>query len=122
MRSILVVEDCRDIAIILAHHLSGAGYKVTTVRDGAAALDSVARSVPDCILLDLMMPVMTGIELLHVLKRDPSTANIPVVLVSARIGEGRTHIFSEGDANYCVGKPFTRRQVLDAVGAVLHAA
>lgn len=88
-------------------------------RDGAEALKSVSRWVPDCILLDLMMPVMTGIELMHVLREDPATARIPVVLVSARIGEGRTHVFTEGEANYCVGKPFTRRQVLDAIGAVL---
>jgi CheY-like chemotaxis protein len=62
---------------------------------------------------------MTGAELLHRLKQDPATAEIPIVLVSSRIGEGRTHVFSERDADYCVGKPFTREQVLDAVAAAL---
>jgi CheY-like chemotaxis protein len=121
MASLLIVEDCVAIAAILARHLTGAGYDVTIAHDGVAALDHVSRRAPDCILLDLMMPVMTGIELLHWLKEDPATATIPVVLVSARIGEGRTHVFAERDADHCVGKPFTRQQVLDAVRAVLNA-
>jgi len=83
----------------------------------------VERAKPDCIFLDLMMPEMTGVELLHELKRDPGTAEIPIVLVSAHIGSGVTHVFSEHEANYSVGKPFTREQVLAAVAAVLpHAA
>jgi two-component system alkaline phosphatase synthesis response regulator PhoP len=119
MSSILVVDDCRDIAAILERHLRSAGHTVTLAHDGITARVLVARSAPDCVFLDLMMPVMTGMELLHELKSDPATAKIPIVLVSARVGEGRTHIGSEHDADYSVGKPFTRRQVLDAVAAVL---
>ena len=119
MSSILVVEDCRDIAIILGRHLRDAGHDVTLAGDGAEALAMVQRVTPDCIFLDLMMPVMTGVQLLHELKRDPATAAVPIVLVSARVGEGRTHIFSEYDADYSLGKPFTRRQILDALATVL---
>lgn len=119
MRTILIVDDCRPVAQILAHHLSRAGYAVSFAADGVDALVSLAQKRPDCILLDLMMPLMTGDELLHRLKQDPATADIPIVLVSSRVGEGRAHIFSERDADYCVGKPFTRLQVLEAVAAAL---
>jgi CheY-like chemotaxis protein len=120
--SVLVVDDCREVACILAGHLRGKGYHVMLAHDGAAALALLARKPVDCILLDLMMPVMTGMELLHELKRDPALAAIPVVLVSARVGEGRTHFIAERDADYSIGKPFTRREVLDAVQAALRTA
>jgi CheY-like chemotaxis protein len=119
--SILVVDDCRDVALILARHLRDAGYQVTLAHDGAHALALLKYRRVDCILLDLMMPVMTGIEVLHELKRDPAWAAIPVVLVSARVGEGRTHVITERDADYSIGKPFTRRAVLEAVRAALRA-
>ena len=119
MPTILIVDDCRPIADILARYLSSAGYKVTITADGGAALAAIAESRPDCVLLDLMMPGMTGMELLHALNADDALADIPVVLVSSRVGEGRTHFFAERDANICVGKPFTRPQVLSAVASVL---
>ena len=119
MRTVLIVDDSRPIAMILARHLSGAGYGVRLAHDGAAALEQLARQVPDCILLDLMMPVMTGIELLHRLRETPAYARVPIVLVSARVGEGRTHYLTERDADHSVGKPFTRQQVLAAVEAAL---
>jgi len=119
MPSILIVEDCRDIALILANHLGSAGYRVTIADDGAAALAILRQGRTDCVLVDLMMPVMTGIELLQHMKEDPALASTAVVLVSARVGEGRTHVFTEREADYCVGKPFTRRQILDAVAAAL---
>ena len=123
MPSILVVDDCQPIAGILARHLRVEGHAVTVAYDGATARALVERAKPDCIFLDLMMPKMTGVELLHELKRDPGTAEIPIVLVSAHIGSGVTHVFSEHEANYSVGKPFTHEQVLAAVAAVLpHAA
>lgn len=119
MASILIVEDNRDIALILTRHLSTKKHQVTIARNGAMALQLLAGMRFDCILLDLMMPVMTGTELLHRVKQDPALAAIPIVLVSARVGEGRTHILSERDADRSVGKPFTRRQILDAVDAAL---
>jgi len=123
MPSILVVDDCQPIAGILARYLRAEGHAVTVAHDGAAARALLERAKPDCIFLDLMMPEMTGVELLHELKRDPGTAEIPIVVVSAHIGSGVTHVFSEYEANYSVGKPFTREQVLDAVADVLpHAA
>lgn len=117
--TILVVDDCFDIAQILSRHLASAGHRVMIARDGKEALEMLAREIPDCVFLDLMMPGMTGVELMHHLRATPATADLPVVLVSARVGQGRTHVLSEGDANHCVPKPFTRRQVLSALRAVL---
>jgi CheY-like chemotaxis protein len=119
MSSILVVDDSLPIALILERHLREAGHHVTLAHDGTDALKQMARGTPDCIFLDLMMPVMTGIELLHQLRRDPAMAKIPVVIVSARVGEGRAKVCSEGEADYSVGKPFTRRKVLSAVETVM---
>jgi len=119
MPSILIADDCAPVALIMARHVREAGYQVALARDGAEALDVLARRPIDCILLDLMMPTMTGMELLPRLKQDPATASIPIVLVSSRVGTGRTHVFAERDADICVGKPFTRAQILAAVRAAL---
>ena len=119
MRSVLVVDDSPPIALIMARHLRDAGYSVSVAHDGKSALQHISRKSPDCILLDLMMPVMTGVELLNALKHDPAKAAIPVVLVSARVGEGRTHVVTERGADFSVGKPFTRTQIIAAVEAAL---
>jgi chemosensory pili system protein ChpA (sensor histidine kinase/response regulator) len=119
MPSVLVVDDNPAIALILSRHLIRAGYHVSVAHDGIDALRRIERIRPDVILLDLMMPVMTGVELLHALKHDPEHARIPIVLVSARVGEGRTHVVTERGADRSVGKPFTQQQVLAAVEAAL---
>ncbi len=117
--TILIIEDCKDLAWILARFLRDAGYRVLVAYDGAHGLALVERERPDCVVLDLMMPVMSGIEVLQRLRHGPATATLPVVLVSARVGQGRTHMLAEGDADYCVAKPFTRAQVLYAVSMAL---
>jgi len=119
MPSILIVDDCAPVALIMARHIREAGHEVALASDGAEALAVLARKPIDCILLDLMMPTMTGMELLHRLKQDPAMSKIPVVLVSARVGVSRSHVFAERGADICVGKPFTRRQILDAVRSAL---
>ena len=119
MPSILIVDDCSAVALIMARHVREAGFQVALARDGAEALKVLAEKPIDCICLDLMMPTMTGIELLKQLKQDPHTAAIPIVLVSASVGAFRSHMFAERDADICVGKPFSRAQILDAVRAAL---
>jgi CheY-like chemotaxis protein len=119
MPSILIVDDCSPVALIMARYVREAGHQVSLAKDGAEALAVLARRPIDCILLDLMMPTMTGMELLHQLKQDPAMSNIPLVLVSASVGVFRSHVFAERDADFCVGKPFTRRQIVDAVRGAL---
>ncbi len=93
MTIVLVVDDERDIRELLLDELKDSGYETIEAENGAEALDRVYTDRPDIVLLDLMMPVMDGIQVLEVLKFNPQTANIPVVLltaVSADEGEQRT--------------------------------
>lgn len=82
-QTILVVDDIEDNVEILRAHLDSRGYNVEVARDGQAALDAVYQSPPNLILLDVMMPVMTGIEVLQRLKADKSLPFIPVILQTA---------------------------------------
>lgn len=117
--TVLIVDDCTDIARIIARYLETAGFYPMTAGSGVEAQGMLACTTPDCIILDLMMPGMSGAELLHALRNDVATAAIPVVLVSARVGHHGTHFRSEMDADYSVGKPFTRQQIVEAVRTVL---
>jgi CheY-like chemotaxis protein len=117
--SLLIVEDCAPIATVLAGHLAAAGYVTTIAPDGERALELVARQPPDCILLDLMLPGISGTQVLHRLRSDAATASIPVVLVSAHVGSGGVHLRSQIEADASVGKPFTRAQLVAAVSAAL---
>ena len=117
--SLLIIEDCAPIATVLASHLAAAGYRTTIAADGERALDLVARQPFDCILLDLMLPGISGADVFRKLRADAATATIPIVLVSAQVGSGGVHLSSELEADASVGKPFTRAQLVAAVGAAL---
>ena len=117
--TILIIDDCIDIARIIARYLESASYRTQIAHDGVAALALLAGPKPDAIVLDLMMPGMSGAELLQALRNDPHTADIPVILASARVGHHGTHVRFQADADYSVGKPFTRQQIVSAVRTVL---
>lgn len=117
---ILVVDDCIDIARIIARYLESAGYRATTAANALQARELLEQSRFDALILDIMMPGISGTELLHNLRRNPATRDLPVILASARVGHHGTHFRSEADADYCVGKPFTRQQIVQAVRAVLY--
>jgi CheY-like chemotaxis protein len=117
--TILVVDDCADIARIIARYLESAAFRTIIAASGSEALAVLERTTPDCIVLDLMMPGMSGAELLHGLRSDEATKDIPVIVVSARVGHHGTHFRSQVDADYAVGKPFTRQQIVQAVRTVL---
>ena len=89
--TILVVDDDPDIARFVEVNLRSAGYDVAVAGDGEEALEKAAELRPDLVLLDVMMPVMDGFEMLAELKGDPSIAAIPVIMVTAR---GRTGMCS----------------------------
>jgi CheY-like chemotaxis protein len=87
-KKILVVEDNRDTATVMTLMLGKAGYSVDVAFDGEQGLQRVREGHPDVILLDIMMPVMDGYTMNQRLKQDPSTREIPVIVVSARSGMG----------------------------------
>jgi CheY-like chemotaxis protein len=89
---VLVVDDDRDTVRTLEQTLSSRGFDVATAHDGREALDSVATRKPDLMLLDLRMPVMDGYEVIHAIKTDPDTMDIPIVAMTAY------HVDSDKDA------------------------
>jgi CheY-like chemotaxis protein len=96
--SILIVDDVEDTRFLYQRYFEWHGARVTTVADGAAALDAVLSSRPDIVVLDLAMPRITGWEVLHHLKSDARTHNIPVVVVSGQ--DARTSATLAGADSY----------------------
>ncbi len=119
MARILIIEDEKDIQDVLAYNLGTAGHEVLIAGRGDDGLRIAKAQRPDVILLDLMLPGMSGTEVCNVLKRDPATGQIPVVMITAR-GEEVDRIvgFELGAEDYIV-KPFSVREVLLRVQALL---
>ena len=111
MKKILVAEDEQDIEELIAFTLRYGGYEVISVSNGEEAFESACRNKPDLILLDIRMPVMSGIEACKLLKADPLTSHIPIVFLSAKgqkseIKEG----FEAGAEDYLL-KPFSPEEL-----------
>jgi two-component system, OmpR family, phosphate regulon response regulator PhoB len=116
---ILVVEDEADIAALVAYHLARESYRVRTVGDGAEALAAVERERPDLMVLDLMLPTVSGTDVLRELRSRPELSDLPVVLLTARKEEqDRIEGLSLGADDY-MSKPFSPRELVLRVGAVL---
>jgi DNA-binding response OmpR family regulator len=117
--TILVVDDSEDIALISARMLSQRGFAVITACDGPEALAIVARQRPSCLLLDVMMPRMSGLEVLQALKADATTASIPVIMVTAKTNDDDVlHGYQQG-ADYYITKPFTADELIYGINLVL---
>lgn len=103
--SVLVVDDMEANRAVLCRRLERFGYAVASVDSGFAALEHVATTLPDIILLDFMMPRMNGIEVLKVLRGNPATRDIPVIMVTARAeSEATIEALGAGADDY-VSKP-----------------
>ena len=119
---ILIVEDEPDIVELLMYNLHQAGFKTDAVLNGAAALERVKIEPPDLILLDLLLPEVDGLEICRTLKRDPETASIPIIMLTAK-GEAIDRIVGlELGADDYITKPFSPREVMLRVRAVLRRA
>ncbi|MYB95450.1 response regulator [Candidatus Poribacteria bacterium] len=116
---ILIVEDERDIADLLRYNLQEAGFKTDYVRNGADALQRAIEKTPDLILLDLMLPEVDGMIVCRLLKNDPRTKNIPIVMVTAKTEEKDRVAGLELGADDYIIKPFSPREVVLRVSAVL---
>jgi two-component system phosphate regulon response regulator PhoB len=117
--TILVVEDEQAIAEMIMTSLEMAGYQVKRAANGQIAYQMVLNTAPDLILADWMMPMMTGIELAHRLKREENTAEIPIILLTAKSDEdAKIKGFDAGIDDYVV-KPFSPRELLARIKAVL---
>jgi two-component system, OmpR family, alkaline phosphatase synthesis response regulator PhoP len=117
--TILVVDDEQDIRELLQYNLEKAGYRVATSRDGAEALKRALASPPDAMVLDLLMPAMDGLSVLRSLRGEPSTADLPVLLLTARGSEMDKLLGFEYGADDYLTKPFGPRELVARVGALL---
>jgi two-component system, OmpR family, phosphate regulon response regulator PhoB len=116
---ILVVEDERDIAALIAYHLTREGYRVRTAEGGAEALEAVTIDRPDILVLDLMLPNFSGYEVLAEVRRRPESRDVPVVVLTARRDEADRIKGLELGADDYITKPFSPRELVLRVGAVL---
>ncbi len=116
---VLIVEDEPDISDLLAFHLGREGYQVVRSRNGADALQQVRARPPDLVLLDLMLPGMDGLEVCRRLRRDPSTAALPIVMLTAKGEEIERVLGLELGADDYIVKPFSPKEVVARVRAVL---
>lgn len=116
---IYVVEDEQDIADVLSYNLQKEGFRVDTERRGDAALEAIRRQPPDLVVLDLMLPGIDGLEVCRTLKRDESTATIPIVMLTARGEEVDRIVGLELGADDYIPKPFSPREVVLRVKAVM---
>ncbi len=119
MGTILIVEDEADIADLVKYHLERAGLPARTVADGKHALELIVRDHPDLIILDLMLPGMDGLELCRRLRSQAATQAIPIVMLTARAEEVDRIIGLELGADDYVPKPFSPRELVARVKAVL---
>lgn len=118
-KRILVVEDEADLAELVAFNLQQAGHRVTTAGDGATALAEIRRSAPDLVVLDVMLPDITGIEVCRQLRRAEATASLPVVMLTAKGEEVDRVVGFEVGADDYVVKPFSPRELVLRIEAIL---
>jgi two-component system phosphate regulon response regulator PhoB len=116
---ILVVDDEEDILELVGCNLMKAGYRVSKVTSGEDAIKAARSKLPDLVLLDLMLPGVDGLEVCNTLKRDPRTANIPIVMLTARGEDADVVTGLELGADDYITKPFSPRVMLARVKAVL---
>jgi DNA-binding response OmpR family regulator len=117
---ILVVEDEADVAQLIKHTLERGGEaKVETVASGSAALASVAATTPDVVILDLNLPGLDGTEVCRLLRARPASANVPIIMVTARLDEQDRILGLDLGADDYVTKPFSPRELAARIRAVL---
>ncbi len=121
-RQILIVEDERPIRDMIAFGLRRAGFEVAEAEDCREARARIADRRPDLVLVDWMLPDMSGLELTRQLKKDKETRELPVIMLTARAEEHDKVSGLEGGADDYVTKPFSPRELLARINAVLRRA
>jgi DNA-binding response OmpR family regulator len=122
MSTIVVVDDDPDILGLLEFKLAAAGHQVTTELDGEAGLAAILDENPDLVVLDWMMPRLTGIEVCLAMRKNPELVNTPVVFLTAKAQESDVQrTFAAGGNDY-ISKPFSPRELLTRIDALLTRA
>ena len=117
--TVLVVDDDQDIRELVSWKLQAAGFEVIGEADGEAGLAAALALRPDLVLLDWMMPRLSGLEVCRALRDEPATSGVPVIMLTAKAQEGDVQRgFAAGADDYIV-KPFSPRELVSRVDAVL---
>jgi DNA-binding response OmpR family regulator len=118
-QKILIVEDNSDLAQLLAFYLSDAGYETSRAGNSAQAISKALAERPDLIITDLHLPDMNAVDTTVILKQDPATSGIPIVVLTAMtVGEWKTKALKAGIAKYLV-KPVSLPELTDAVRTLI---
>ena len=117
--NILIVEDEKSIATVMSYNLQKEGYNVQIIENGKDALERVQSSPPDLIILDWILPMKNGIEVLVELRQEPKTSNIPIIMISAKDQDlDKVEGLGHGADDY-ISKPFSPIELIARVRAVL---
>lgn len=121
-QKILVVEDEPDIRKLVNYNLAQERYKVIEAEDGEQALKVIQRDKPHLVVLDLMLPGLSGIELCKILRERSETAKLPILMLTAKAGEADRVVGLEMGADDYLAKPFSPRELVARVRAILRRA
>lgn len=116
---VLIVDDNPDSIAIMRSILESRGYDVAAAQSGAEALDFLQRETVNLVLLDIMMPEMSGIEVLQRIKDNAATGRLPVILVTAKTQDEDVLSGYQYGADYYITKPFTAKQLLYGIELIL---
>src|SRR5438876_32173 len=123
MKKMLIIEDDQIVGSIYLRKFQGEGFQVELASDGESGLAATQRSKPDVVILDLMLPRLNGVEVLKRLRAEPTTRDLPVVVLSNAYMSGLVQDARQAGANYCVIKAnCTPRQLLDIVNKTMTVA
>ncbi|MBF8293810.1 MAG: OmpR4 [Bacteroidetes bacterium] len=117
--TILVAEDQQHVRSLIEYKLRNSGFVVVAVEDGNAALQKAEEIIPDLVLLDVMMPLMTGFEVLGALKKNQKTKDIPILMLTAQSKEDEVLKGLELGADDYITKPFSPNELAARVKTVL---
>jgi DNA-binding response OmpR family regulator len=120
--TILVVDDEPDICELVSYNLAREGYRVVSERDGETGLERIFKSPPDLLVLDLLLPKMSGLEALQAIRSESRTRSLPVLILTARAAEMDKLIGFERGADDYLTKPFSPKELVARVGALLRRA
>ena len=119
MKRVLIIEDDKDIIELVRYNLANEGFEVGSANDGSSGLAQLRKSPPDLLLLDLMLPKMPGLEICKEVRRDPALSRLPILMLTARGEEADRVVGLEMGADDYVTKPFSPRELVARVKALL---
>jgi phosphate regulon transcriptional regulator PhoB len=118
-KAILIVDDESDIVELVSYNLKKEGFRVSSASDGEEGLDKIRKGKFDLVLLDLMLPGMQGMEICRIVRADPKTAHLPIIMLTAKGEEADKVLGLESGADDYLAKPFSPRELIARIKAVL---